>query len=478
MITPVILSGGSGSRLWPVSREGHPKPFMALADGETLLAKTYRRAQLVREIFGNENNTLGVLTVTNRDYYFMSRDEETVVGTRGSFILEPFGRNTAASVAIAAHAVRSLHGSDSVMLVLAADHLIDDQELFNSAVKRAVSLALEDYLVVFGLHPTRPETGYGYLKIGEQISTDGYRVKSFVEKPDVNTARSYLKDGGYLWNSGMFCFKADVFLSELDINSPEVSKTVMKCWSSMQNNKGTDILEIPFELFEAVPNLSIDYAVMEKSDRVAMVPGKFDWSDIGSWDAVRDLVKADLNGNRVVGDAIFFDSRDNFVHSSDRLVATIGVHDLMVVDTPDALLILNPHQAQDVKKVVSRLKSENSEIHRIHRTVVRPWGSYTVLQNTEHFKIKRIEVKPGQSLSLQMHNHRSEHWVVVSGIAKVTNGDKEILVRANESTYIPAGQMHRLENPGTSPCVLIEVQCGDYLGEDDIVRFEDSYGRM
>lgn len=475
MIIPVILSGGAGTRLWPVSREGHPKPFMQLADGQTLLAKTYGRALQVAEAVDPDIRP-ELLTVTNRDYYFMSRDEQDAAGVNGGFVLEPFGRNTAPAVAIAAHVVQQQYGKEALMLVLAADHLIQDQTAFNAAVASAMVLAKNDYLVTFGLVPTAPETGFGYIQQGDALE-QGFRVKRFVEKPDLATAQSYLASGDFLWNSGMFCFKAGLFLEELTRYAPEIAAGVDACWAAMQHPKNPDALEIPAEAFAKLADLSVDYAVMERSDRVAVVPGNFGWSDIGSWNAVRDLVAPDAQGNRVVGQAIVIGSENTFIQSADRLVAAVGVSDLMVVDTPDALLILDPDSSQDVKQVVSRLKKTDNEIHRLHRTVVRPWGTYTVLEDSAHFKIKRIEVKPGQSLSLQMHHHRSEHWVVVSGVAKVINGDQEILVKHNESTYIPAGQKHRLENPGALPCVMIEVQCGDYLGEDDIVRFEDSYGR-
>ena len=475
MFIPVILSGGAGTRLWPVSREGHPKPFMALADGQTLLAKTYRRALQVVEAVDTESRP-EVLTVTNRDYYFMSRDEQDSSGVNGGFILEPFGRNTAPAVAVAAHVVQQRYGAGAVMLVLAADHLIHNQTAFNTAVQSAVALAEQDHLVTFGIVPTAPETGFGYIQRGDAVSA-GYKVRRFVEKPDQVTATGYLESGEFLWNSGMFCFKAGVFLDELARHAPDIATTVAECWADMQAPKNPDVLEIPSALFATVPDLSVDYAVMERSDRVAVVPGDFGWSDIGSWNAVRDLAKPDSEGNRIVGEAILVGAQNTYVQAEDRLVAAVGVRDLMVIDTPDALLILDPDKSQDVKQVVSRLKKTDHEAHRLHRTVVRPWGTYTVLEDSNHFKIKRIEVKPGQSLSLQMHHHRSEHWVVVSGVAKVTNGDQEILVKRNESTYIPAGQKHRLQNPGTLPCVMIEVQCGDYLGEDDIVRFEDNYGR-
>ena len=476
MLIPVILSGGAGSRLWPVSREGHPKPFMRLADGETLLEKTYRRALLVQESLNSDGRPADLLTVTNRDYYFMSRDEQDVAGVNGNFILEPFGRNTAPAVALAAHAVLQQHGDDAVMMVLAADHLILDQPGFNEAVGAAFNLASRDYLVTFGLKPTLPETGFGYIQRGQAIDA-GFKVARFVEKPDLLTAQTYVDSGDFFWNSGMFCFKAGVFLAELSKHAPEIAKGVAACWTTMVESGRPDMREIPADAFKTVPDLSVDYAVMERSDRVAVVPGDFGWSDIGSWNAVRDLVPADQDGNRVIGEVMMVDTTNTFVQAQDRLVTTLGVHNLMVVDTPDALLIATPEKSQDVKKIVAELKKNQHETHRLHKTVLRPWGTYTVLEESAAFKIKRIEVKPGASLSLQMHAFRSEHWVVVSGLAKVTNGDEEIMVHPNESTYIPAGHKHRLENPGLVNCVLIEVQCGAYLGEDDIVRFDDVYGR-
>lgn len=466
-IISTILSGGSGSRLWPASRTGHPKPFMKLADNETLIEKTYARAKAL----GSE-----VLTVTNRDYYFMSRDEQESVGVSGGFLLEPFGRNTAPAIALAAKLISDSQSPDTIMLVLAADHLIADQARFVSSVADAAQLADQGYLVTFGVVPTSPETGFGYIEQGEPLDS-GYKVARFVEKPDQPTAQSYLDSGQYLWNSGMFCFKAGVFLAELGKTAPEVSKAVDVCWAAMQPLPNPNIAEIPAVPFQNVLDISVDYAVMEKSNKVAVVPGHFDWNDIGSWNAIRDLISPDQDQNRALGEAIFVDTQNTFVQSEDRLVATVGIRDLMIIDTPDALLIAHPDKAQDVKKVVAQLKTDNHEAFKLHRTVSRPWGSYTVLEEAPSFKIKRIEVKPGASLSLQMHHHRSEHWVVVHGTARITNGENEILIQANESTYIPAGQKHRLENPGIIPCVMIEVQCGAYLGEDDIVRFEDLYGR-
>lgn len=466
MIT-IILSGGAGTRLWPASREGHPKPFMKLADGETLIEKTYARAKGL----GSD-----VLTVTNRDYYFMSRDEQSQVGVSGGFLLEPFGRNTAPAIALAAKWIEQIQGADTVMLILAADHLIADQAGFSAAVEEARKLAEQDYLVTFGIVPTAPETGFGYIEQGEAIGP-GSKVARFVEKPDLKTAKGYVASGKFLWNSGMFCFRAGGFLAELAKYAPDVAKTSEGCWQAMQPLDNSEMAEIPAALFKKVPDISVDYAVMEKSDKVAVVPGNFGWNDIGSWNAIRELVEPDAAQNRALGEAIFVDSTNTFIQSEDRLVAAVGINDLMIIDTADALLVAHPDKSQDVKKVVAQLKRDGHDAFKLHRTVARPWGTYTVLEESPGFKIKRIEVKPGASLSLQMHHHRSEHWVVVNGTAKITNGDNEILVQANESTYIPAGQKHRLENPGIIPCVMIEVQCGAYLGEDDIVRFEDIYGR-
>lgn len=467
-LTSVVLSGGAGTRLWPASRESHPKPFMKLLDGQTLIEKTYARAKAL----GSE-----VLTVTNRDYYFMSRDEMERAGISGGFLLEPFGRNTAPAIALAAKMIEALQGADAVILVLAADHLIADPGAFASSVEEASELAAQDYLVTFGIVPTNPETGFGYIERGESLGA-GNKVARFVEKPDLETAQDYVSSGKYLWNSGMFCFKVGVFLVELAKHSPEVAKAVDDCWTAMQPLNNSQMAEVPADIFKAVPEISIDYAVMEKSNKVAVVSGNFGWSDIGSWNAIRNLIKPDAGQNRALGEAIFVDSTNTFVQSEDRLVATVGVNDLMIIDTPDALLVAHPDKAQDVKKVVAQLKKGGHDAFKLHRTVARPWGKYTVIEEAVGYKIKRIEVKPGASLSLQMHNHRSEHWVVVAGMAKITNGDNEIVVQKNESTYIPAGQKHRLENPGIIPCVMIEVQCGVYLGEDDIVRLEDNYGRL
>lgn len=477
-ILPVILSGGAGTRLWPVSREGHPKPFMKLADGQSLLEKTYLRAKSLPNCVSHEG--VGqLLTVTNRDYYFMSRDVLSMANACGSFLLEPFGKNTAPAIAFAAHKALAAHGQEVILLVLAADHLIGDQSPFEAAVAKAVRLANQDYLVTFGITPSTPDTGFGYIECGASLG-EAKKVSRFVEKPDLTTAQSYIDSGRYLWNSGMFCFKATTFLDELHKHAPEVDQCVSQCWKAMsfQDGLANRMWEIPAQLFTNCPDISVDYAVMEPSEKVAVIESDFGWNDIGSWNAVRDLVAPDAANNRAVGDAIFVNSSNTFIQSEDRLVAAVGLSNLMIIDTPDALLVANPDHAQDVKVVVSKLKELGHEAAKLHRTVVRPWGTYTVLQDHPGFKIKRIEVNPGARLSLQMHQYRSEHWIVVSGEAIVVNGDQTLTIRANQSTYIPAGHQHRLENKTNDELILIEVQCGPYLGEDDIVRFEDNYGRV
>lgn len=466
-IISVVISGGEGSRLWPVSRLSLPKPFIKLTDGRTLIERAYERAKKIG---------CKILTVTNREYYFICKDELERVGASGCFLLEPFARNTAPAIALAAEYISATHGAETMMLVFAADQMITDQEGLFSAVSEATKLAEEDYLVTFGIVPTRPETGYGYIELGETLQS-GYRVARFVEKPNLATAISYVSSSKFLWNSGMFCFKARVFLAELAKHAPRVAQEVKACWIAMQQMNCSNLFEIPPDLFKNVQDISIDYAVLEKSDKVTVVPGDFGWADIGSWNAIRDLVQPDGDQNRALCDAIFLDTSNTFVQSEDRLVATVGIKDLIIIDTADALLVAHTEKVQDVKKIVAQLKSHKHDAFQQHRTVSRPWGTYTIIEEAPCFKIKRIEVKPGASLSLQLHRHRSEHWIVVNGTAKITNGDQEILIHSNQSTYIPIGQKHRLENPGVIPCVIIEVQCGSYLGEDDIVRFEDNYGR-
>jgi len=477
-LVPVILSGGAGSRLWPVSREGHPKPFMKLADGQTLIQKTYQRVVALAQL-DPQLKIKTMLTVTNRDYYFMSRDELAKTSAHSHFLLEPFGRNTAAAIALAAYQIAATQ-PDAIMLVLPADHLILDEAAFSSALGRAINLAQQGFLVTFGIVPTTPDTGFGYIECGAALK-EGFAVARFVEKPNADTAQSYVDSGKYLWNSGMFCFKATDFLEQLSLCAPDIAQSAKHCWETMTaaatSPTAIDALEIPAESFEQIPSLSIDYAVMEKSKKVAVVPADMGWSDIGSWTAIAQLVESDENNNRAIGDAIFVDTRNTFVQSEDRLVAAVGVENLVIIETTDALLVVHADKAQEVKTVVTKLQLRGHDAAKVHRTVFRPWGSYAVLEEGPGFKVKRIEVKPGASLSLQMHHHRSEHWIVVTGKAEVVNGEQSLTIHANESTYIPAGHRHRLTNPTSELLVMIEVQSGHYLGEDDIVRFDDHYGR-
>lgn len=470
ILIPTILCGGAGSRLWPVSRELHPKPFIRLADGQSLLQKAFLRG-------GQLAGVTEVMTVTNREMIFKTQDEYKEINTSSvatSFVLEPFGRNTAAAVAAAALQIKQTHGESAFMLILAADHLIADQDAFAAAVGSALEFAKEGRLVTFGITPTAPETGYGY------IETNGDQVLRFVEKPSAEKAQKYLDSGKFLWNSGMFCFTAGSILKAMAQHCPDVLTATASCIAKSRKSegKGFSQIDLDSDSFAAVADVSIDYAVMEKSNQMAVVPCSIGWSDIGSWDALGDLDQADDSGNRVRGDVQMHSSTNNTIHGAGRVIGTVGIDNLVIVDTPDALLVAHKSRAQDVKHIYAALKAKGHEAYKIHSTVHRPWGTYTILEEGLGFKIKRIEVKPSATLSLQMHHHRSEHWIVVSGMAKVVNGEREFFVNTNESTYIPAGHKHRLENPGILNLVMIEVQSGPYLGEDDIVRFQDVYGRV
>ena len=468
-LLPVILCGGAGSRLWPVSRESNPKPFIRLVDGQSLLQKAFLRGAALPGV-------QDVMVVTNRELFFKMADEFREVNQDGmaiSFVLEPCGRNTAAAIVMAALRAHEAFGPDTNLLVLAADHLVTDHAAFQAAVGQAQQLSQAGRLVTFGVTPESPETGYGY------IEAEGNSVLRFVEKPSADKAREYAASGRHLWNSGMFCFTAATLLTQMREHCPEIPDAARVCFQQSRKAEGMGYtqLELDAASFAPLPDISIDYALLEKSDRLAVVPCEIGWKDIGSWDALGALSKPDIHGNRVQGEAVLRNASNCYIHGDGRLVAAVGVEDLIIVDTPDALLVAHKDDSQNVKQVYSELKARGHDAYKVHRTVHRPWGSYTVLQASKDCKIKRIEVKPGASLSLQMHHHRSEHWIVVSGMAKVVNGEQEIIVNANESTYIPAGHKHRLENPGILDLVMIEVQSGSYLGEDDIVRFQDAYAR-
>ncbi|MCC6867928.1 MAG: mannose-1-phosphate guanylyltransferase/mannose-6-phosphate isomerase [Burkholderiales bacterium] len=477
-LVPVILSGGAGTRLWPLSREAAPKPFMPLPDGETLLGKTALRAMLLPDV-------RGLVTVTNRDYYFHTKDVYAGLGEReprdATYLLEPFGRNTAPAVAVAAQLIRARHGDDAVMLVLAADHLIRDQASFASAVSRAMELASEGLLVTFGITPTHPETGFGYVACGEALGGRAFRAAGFVEKPSLPRALELLAAGTHVWNAGMFAFTAAALLAACERHAPAIAQAARTVWQPLASRTDEAMLEIDAATFASAPDMSIDYAIMEgaaAAGEVAVVRGEFDWSDVGSWQAVSELTAADADGNHGLGERVAIATRGTFIHAQDRVVATIGVENLVIVDTPDAVLVAHRDHLQRVKEVVGELKARGHEAYKLHRTVARPWGTYTILEEGPGFKIKRIEVKPGGQLSLQLHHHRSEHWIIIRGTARVTADDRVFDLPAGESTFIPVETRHRLENPGHDTLAIIEVACGDYISEDDIVRFEDRYGRV
>lgn len=468
ILIPTILCGGSGTRLWPVSRELHPKPFIQLNDGQSLLQKAFLRAF-------NLKNVNEVLTITNRELFFKIQDELEPIKKDGitfSYILEHFGRNTAAAIAAAAITMQKKY-KDAILLILTADHLINDTKAFKKAVEQGVKLAQDDQIITFGINPAKPETRYGYIK------ADRNKVLEFIEKPDLQTAQKFFTADNYLWNSGMFMFKCSVILNEMQKYCPEIFTNVQKCITKSTISTGHNFSQLILEpkTFAKVPANSIDYAVMEHSKKLNVIPCDLKWTDIGSWNAFEDFLHKDNNGNAISGETILHNVANCLIQSEHRLIGAVGIKDLIIIETSDAILVANKNNAEDVKHLFAKLKQQGHESHRLHKKVSRPWGNYTVLEQGERFKIKRIEVKPQASLSLQMHHHRNEHWVVVQGRAKVTNNDKIYFVNTNESTYIPQGNKHRLENPGIVPLVIIEVQSGEYLGEDDIIRYHDSYGR-
>ncbi|HHO49174.1 MAG TPA: mannose-1-phosphate guanylyltransferase/mannose-6-phosphate isomerase [Desulfobacteraceae bacterium] len=462
---PVILAGGTGSRLWPLSRELYPKQLIKLLGSRSLLQTTLERVKALP-------GAAPPVVVVGEEHRFLTKTqiEELKTFPEYHLLLEPVGRNTAAAICGAALFVRQYLDNESVLLVLPADHLITAVEAFAAAVREACLLAEAGNVTTFGIVPTSPETGYGYIARGE-----GNRVLSFVEKPDLQTAREYIAGGRHLWNSGMFAFTVETFLAELSRYEPVLIEQMTR---AVADGKWDGVFfRFDKEAMEPCTNDSIDYALMEKTDRAAVVEADIGWSDVGSWRALWELAEKDDRGNVLSGDVILEDVENSLIRAGDSLVAAIGLRDTMVVETADAVLVAPIARSQDVKKIVEQLKLRGRNEFLIHRTVHRPWGSYTTLESGERFQIKRITVNPGARLSLQMHHHRHEHWVVVKGMAKVTNGEKVILLDENKSTYITAGQKHRLENPGTIPLELIEVQIGSYLGEDDIVRYDDEYGR-
>ena len=450
----IILCGGSGTRLWPISRTLMPKQFVKLFDDKSLFQLTVER---------NKNVCREQFIVSNAKQYFLAVDQlEELQCSKNEFLLEPIGRNTAPAIALACFAL----DPEEIVLVSPSDHLIKNEEAYAKVLQKAKQLAEDDNLVTFGITPTFAETGFGY------IEAQGNNVEAFHEKPDAKTAQKYVEAGNFYWNSGMFCFKAGVFLDELQIYASEIYEASKKAY---KNASKDDMYRIAYDDMANIPQESIDYAVMEKSDRVKVVASDIGWSDLGSFDALAEEFETDEDGNTKDENLLAVNSKNNFIYSSDRLIATVDIDDLIVVDTPDALLISKKGNSQKIKDIVKELKGRGSDLHHIHLTAHRPWGTYTILEENHKYKIKRIVVKPGKRLSLQKHFHRSEHWIVVEGTALVTVQDKETLVRPNESTYIPMGDTHRLENPGKVDVVLIEAQVGEYLGEDDIVRIDDDY---
>ena len=468
MILPVILSGGAGTRLWPLSRELYPKQLLPLASEKTMLQETIERLSGLQQI---ENP----LIVCNESHRFMVAEQVRQLDKEPhAIILEPCGRNTAPAVAMAALYAQKLE-KDPLLLVLPADHLIANVDEFQKVVELGAEQAEQGALVTFGIVATHPETGYGYICADRHAGGCVFPVSAFVEKPDVVMAEKYLASGDYFWNSGIFMFRASRYLEELGCHQPEMLSACQNAFNTMQED--LDFLRLDEMAFASCPADSIDYAVMEKTDQAVVIPLDAGWNDIGAWSALWDVHPHDGEGNVLIGDVLTEGTSNCYLHASKRLIAAVGVEDLVVVETADAVLVANRNQVQNVKGIVEQLKQQQRNEALLHRRVNRPWGDYEGIDAGERFQVKRITVKPGASLSLQKHHHRAEHWIVVKGTAKVTCGDKVMILSENQSTYIPLGEVHRLENPGKIPLEIIEVQSGSYLGEDDIIRFEDEYGR-
>jgi len=468
-ILPVLLAGGTGSRLWPLSRTLMPKQFIRLTGNQTMLQQTLGRTA-----------GLGAkppVVVCNEEHRFVVAEQARQANIElDKILLEPFGRNTAPAIALVAMQQRARH-EDPLLLVLPSDHLIEDDHRFATLVRQGAEKAAQGQLVTFGIVPSGPETGFGYIEAGADLGAEGetFRVKRFVEKPDQKTAEEFLASGNFYWNSGMFIFQASTYLEELEKSRPDIFEACEKAAAAMQQD--VDFERVPADLFELCPDESIDYAVMEKTDKAAVVPFDAGWSDLGSWTALSDVEEKGPDGNVCIGDVVTHDSRNCYIRGESRLVATVGISDLVVVETKDAVLVAHKDSVQDVKKVVQQIREGNRTEHHAHVRVYRPWGDYESIDEGHRFQVKRITVKPGEKLSLQMHYHRAEHWVVVKGTAIVECNGEEKLLTENQSTFIPIGATHRLTNPGKMPLELVEVQSGAYVGEDDIVRFEDTYGR-
>jgi mannose-1-phosphate guanylyltransferase/mannose-6-phosphate isomerase len=480
-VTPVILCGGSGTRLWPLSRTGFPKQFLCLTGNESLFQQAAQRLAAL----GNDSIQVAApVIVSGEDHRFLASEQLREVGIAlGTALLEPMGRNTAPALTLAALAAVQ-NGQDPVLVVTPADQTIAHPAAFTAAVQQAIAQAAHGNIVILGVTPDKPETGYGYIKTSSVIPAKAgihpLQVAAFVEKPNQATAEGYLKEGGYYWNAGMFVLRASVWLKALQTFRPDIAQACQASWATKKQD--AQFIRPGKDEFAAIPSESVDYAVMEhcpgSAFPIQMVPLDAGWSDLGAWDAVWNVLPKDEHGNAHVGDVLTADSRNTLVHASSRLVTLVGVSDLVVIETADAVLVADKTRSQDVKHIVAQLQSTKREEQTLHRKVHRPWGWFDSIDEAERFKVKRIMVKPGASLSLQKHHHRAEHWIVVKGTAEITNGDKVMLFTENQSTYIPLGEVHRLANPGTLPLEIIEVQSGSYLGEDDIVRFEDSYGRV
>ena len=476
-LIPVVLSGGSGTRLWPLSREKYPKQLLPLVGEDSLLQATIRRTEGFTGI-----RLEAPIVVCNEEYRFVIAEQLRLIDKAGTILLEPTGRNTAPALTLAALAAMR-DGADPILLVMPSDHIILDTAAFQEVVRKGVTLAAEGKVVTFGITPDSPETGFGYIQFGDALTGGGaYHIARFVEKPDLATAQTYLDDGSYLWNSGLFMLRASVWIDAISLCHKDILVACRAAWD--EGSTDGEFLRVGKESFAQCPSDSIDYAVMERIAAGesswppgAVIPLAAGWSDVGAWDSLWQVLPKDNEGNASQGDVLLHDCRNTLVMSGGRLVACVGVEDVVVVETPDAILVVHKNKTQDVKKIVDSLKLEGRSEGRLHRKVFRPWGWYDGIDAGERFQVKRIVVKPGASLSLQMHHHRAEHWIVVRGTAQVTRGDSSYLVSENESTFIPLGTRHRLENPGCVPLEMIEVQSGSYLGEDDIVRFEDIYGR-